>query len=263
MESLTHLLNNYMKSNTHGGVNGEIAAYILANISRMPEMKRSDIAQNCHVSDPSVTRFCKELGFVDFIDFKFALMEQRKLLVEDPPAANPYPLTNEKTFTRNVDSFSNILAKLTQDALRQVDMEKIKKVSKDIVTYQNVVCIGMGLSSMFGDFLNSRLSFKNKGLRSIGLPDCSRPLTGDKKRTLAILVSQSGQIIVNNKGLTAYLRKNADAVWFITQSEVPVTDDKINHIIYLKKCGIYNVDYHIMLTIAELIGQFCDMYYNK
>lgn len=58
-------------------VSSIIATYLLTlSADEVSHLRIVDIEKNCHVSPPSVMRFCKECGFHSFSQFKFAFTDQ-------------------------------------------------------------------------------------------------------------------------------------------------------------------------------------------
>jgi len=260
MESIAALLNNYLKSSKQDKLFNNIARFMLSNMDSLYEMKREEIARACHVSNPSVTRFIKELGFDDYGNFKYMLLEQKKQLNNQFLKKTRQECLIEAADYEKIDFFADTLKKTVGNALKKVDQKKVCKLSAEIIKHSYIVCIGAGNSGMFGDFLNNRLNMKAKGIQSIGVPDMEYPLTGDKKNTLVIVVSQRGGLLKSVYGLSQYLKRNADRVWMITQSDKRIEDTMIDEIIYLEKSGYYSVDYHVILAIAEMISYKCEKY---
>lgn len=57
-------------SEKNGTTNSTIATYILNHIDEVRELGIKEIAEQCHVSVSSVSRFCKEIGLQDFVELK-------------------------------------------------------------------------------------------------------------------------------------------------------------------------------------------------
>ena len=54
----------------------KVAAYVLANASEVIKMRIVDLASNSAVSEPTVIRFCRAIGFDGFQSFKLQLAQQ-------------------------------------------------------------------------------------------------------------------------------------------------------------------------------------------
>ena len=54
----------------------KVANYVLANASEVIKMRIVDLASKSEVSEPTVIRFCKALGFDGFQSFKLQLAQQ-------------------------------------------------------------------------------------------------------------------------------------------------------------------------------------------
>ena len=54
----------------------KVASYVLANANDVIKMRIVDLAANSEVSEPTVIRFCRALGFDGFQSFKLQLAQQ-------------------------------------------------------------------------------------------------------------------------------------------------------------------------------------------
>ena len=71
----SELLNDYLKGSNKSSINEEIARFFIAYLNEIPNLKITEIAEKCHVSTTSIIRFCRELGYLDFTDFKKCIEE--------------------------------------------------------------------------------------------------------------------------------------------------------------------------------------------
>lgn len=71
VKNFINRLNNLHPS--FNGSNKRISKYMLENLEKLQFMRSKEIAENCEVSEASVTRFIREIGFSSFYDFKMAI----------------------------------------------------------------------------------------------------------------------------------------------------------------------------------------------
>ncbi|MFQ6861047.1 MAG: MurR/RpiR family transcriptional regulator [Beduini sp.] len=67
---LNQKINNVILSNDVWDVRHVLARYIKTNMTKVSRMTLTEIADECHVSKGMVSKFIKELGYRDYIQFK-------------------------------------------------------------------------------------------------------------------------------------------------------------------------------------------------
>ncbi len=80
MDNIAKVLNDYLKSAKTNSLNFDVANFMLKNINTLSEMRVADVAEQCHVSTPSVIRFCRTIGFEDYKDLRNSLRLQREII---------------------------------------------------------------------------------------------------------------------------------------------------------------------------------------
>ena len=65
-------------SEKHGSINSAIAGYILEHQDQVRGMGIQQLAEACHVSPASISRFCKEIGFDSYGDLQEVLSTTRR-----------------------------------------------------------------------------------------------------------------------------------------------------------------------------------------
>lgn len=266
MENIAKLLNDYIKSAKVRSLNLDIAHYMLMHIDVLADMRVSDIAEQCHVSSPSVIRFCRELGMEDYKDFRYTLKLQNELNVIDNMHTDNCALAVDDTtiYRSNVSEWIDGIAKSMKGDLLSVDKEGIIRLADDIMKYNTVVFYANGLSTLMGDYLNMRLGFQKKPIISLSSIDERRKMPENKKKTLVVLVSQYGRLLERANEFMPYLEKHADKIWLVTHllndAKVPPGIDERLHI---DDTNSPQINCHVFIGIAEIIGQYCRRAYDK
>ena len=67
LETLTEQYNDLTKSSK------KIAQYIFENAQEAQYISITNLAEECEVAEATITRFCRQLGFSGYNDFKLAL----------------------------------------------------------------------------------------------------------------------------------------------------------------------------------------------
>lgn len=131
----------------------KVADYILANAKQVIHMPMSEVAKNSDVSDPSVLRFCRSLGYTGYLDYKLALTQD---------LASPTEFISEAV--KEHDSVAEIAQKTfaaanqgLYDSLQGMDMLELKKAIELIRNARLVLIIGVGTSAPIAQMFYNRL----------------------------------------------------------------------------------------------------------
>ncbi|MCI8401959.1 MAG: MurR/RpiR family transcriptional regulator [Lachnospiraceae bacterium] len=267
MNSIANLLNIYLKNQKNSSVNEEIAKYLLRHLNDVPRLRVADIAEACHVSQPSVLRFVRELGFESFPEFREAIPCQYRAMKESYATQERYCLIGQKagpesgsdrTFSGFRKDLNIYLAQMADEKV----LAGVRKMAEDMVRYHAITCIGMGLSCLFGDYLNTRLDYGIVSCCSIAVPEPDRMIFSDQNRAMIVLVSRSGRIPLYSQGLLPYLRKQSSCIWLVTHSREKIEESLLDHVLYLPGSGSYQIDYLMTQIVAEQVAQYCELYQN-
>lgn len=250
-------LNDYIKGNRKSSINETIASYFIIHYFKIPEMIITEIADACCVSTPSIIRFCREIGYLNFSDFKERVKESIETIPID---------VSESQLMRTVDDKDSVLnwLKLMNNSIRgsvsDLEYEKAEHLAKDIMNYKNVYFYGSSLSGLICDYLRILLFRNHKSVVTLDKPNIDVPLTNDKEDTLIVVVSQHNHYFQSHGDYLTYFKKNSDKLWLITQSQLnekayQVFDD----ILYAKASQDALMDYHIMLFVIQIIAAYCNV----
>ena len=101
----------------------KVASYVLANANDVIKMRIVDLAVNSEVSEPTVIRFCRALGFDGFQSFKLQLAQQlgmgsvyTQFAVDDNDTVTDL---RNKVFDTTVGSLLTVRGELNADVLEQ------------------------------------------------------------------------------------------------------------------------------------------------
>ncbi len=101
----------------------KVASYVLANANDVIKMRIVDLAANSEVSEPTVIRFCRALGFDGFQSFKLQLAQQLGLgsvytqfAVEDSDTVTDL---RNKVFDTTIGSLLTVRDELNAEVLEQ------------------------------------------------------------------------------------------------------------------------------------------------
>lgn len=261
MDDIYNRLNSYLKGSSKFGINETIAEFMLTYLSEISTMRASDIAEHCHTSRPSVIRFCREMGYEGYADFRDAVETycqnvEDKILVPTIPL---HVLGDLETFTASLEQWTKLIGEYILCAMLTLDRQKLIRLGQDIVRYQSVYVFGIGMAGLVAEQLRIRLARSGKIIITMGTPRLDMPLTHDKAQTLGILITQHGRVLSaahEGTGLLAYLRKNCDKTWLITQ-EPPTQKFGVDETLYVQPDKSIEAEYHTLIFFEEMLGECC------
>lgn len=260
MHNPADILNNYLKGNYKNSINDEIARYFIVYLADIPNLKITEVAEKCHVSTPTVIRFCREIGFSDFTDFKKCVYESniankieryRSSFEKFPKDLEYY---RDKIFVRNDRIIESIL---------RLDLEKVDQLAKDIFNYKYVYILGTSLSMLVGDYLRIQLVGLDKNIITLSSPKLDIPLSPIKEETLGIVITQYNNYFEKNLDVIPYLQENCNKTWLVTQANPEESyKEYFNNTLFVNDCENMLTGYHLLLNISEIIVECCSKNYK-
>lgn len=249
------ILNNYLKGNYKNSINEEIARYFIVYLADIPYMKLTEVAEKCHVSTPTVIRFCRELGFLDFTDFKKCVYdtnianktERYRSSFDDYSKDLEYYI--DRISDRNKEVIDNIL---------NLNLNKVDELARDIIKYRYVYILGTSLSMLVGEYLRIQLVGLDKNIITLSSPKKDIPLSQNKEETLGIVISQCNNYFEANDDVIPYLKSNCKKTWLITQAKPEKSYKKyFDDTLFIDNSSTMLSGYHLLLNVSEIIVESC------
>ncbi|WP_192249691.1 MurR/RpiR family transcriptional regulator [Mesorhizobium silamurunense] len=132
-----------------------LAGLVLSDLDFASKAAISEIAARVGVSEPTVTRFCRNLGCEGLRDFKFYLAQA---IAIGGQYLSPEPLSRDAREQRIVSAITEAAIAAIQRASENLDMTTLMAVAARIAGSGNVLCIGSGgISSMMATEMQNRL----------------------------------------------------------------------------------------------------------
>lgn len=120
----------------------KVAAYVTANPERLLAQAISGVAAGSDVSEATVMRFCRTLGYSGFQEFKIALARDRltplQSLLEDVKASDDTATVVRKVFGLNIQTL--------QDTLDVLEPEAVARAVELLEGAARIFLIGVGTS---------------------------------------------------------------------------------------------------------------------
>ncbi|RUW27201.1 MurR/RpiR family transcriptional regulator [Mesorhizobium sp. M4B.F.Ca.ET.215.01.1.1] len=177
-----------------------LAGLVLSDLDFASKAAISEIAARVGVSEPTVTRFCRNLGCEGLRDFKFYLAQA---IAIGGQYLSPEPLSRDAREQRIASAITEAAISAIQRASESLDMTTLVGVAARIATSGNVLCIGSGgISSMMATEMQNRL-FR------LGLPVLAQ-IDGQLQRMYAAVATPETTLVAFS--VSGYARSVIEAV---------------------------------------------------
>ncbi len=232
---------------------------MLMNLNQIPNMSLNEIANACNTSNPSIIRFCREIGYEGLSDFKYDVLNyldevhDKVLRINVPVKVNG---TSEQ-FQNTLKCWINNQTNVTYEAISKIDPCKIQAIANDIVNHKDVYVYGIGVSEVIGEYFRIQLARSSKMI--ICLPPKNEfVINSTKEDTLSIIITQRGRFLyhntVRNEPFLEQINKCSNKVWCISADEENI---KVipNHILVSLKEEQVEIDTIVFIDLMQIIGQ--------
>ncbi|MCF0114587.1 MAG: MurR/RpiR family transcriptional regulator [Erysipelotrichaceae bacterium] len=110
-----------------------IAKYLLQNYNQLSGVTLSDISEYCNVSKAAVSRFCKKIGLLDYVDLQMLIRERRQ-----KKKKNREILTVDK----QKESYNEMLNRAYGNMQEVMDNPLVEQLINDLQIYDNIYLFG-------------------------------------------------------------------------------------------------------------------------
>lgn len=223
MDSFSGFLLTYVNTARKHDSNYDIAVQILKHYDQLPDMTLDELAELCFVSQPSISRFCKMMGFQTFAEFKEALglPYQAPFNVE-----RCYPRGLHRVLQNLFDPQGDYLRSLRmnqEQVVSEANLNEIDRLLPVLHDAARVVCFGSHFNWDCSMFLQKRMLLLGRFLE---VPyhgnDQTEAASALSAGDLAILISAScnyrsryGDIwesLMNGKATVALITQNTHSI---------------------------------------------------
>lgn len=169
-----------------------VANQILDNPSEAVHLSITELATRSEVSDATVVKFCKRLGYKGFQEFKILLAQDVAVQPEPIYGAvepdNDVRTIKEKIFQANITAL--------QDTAKVLDTEALESAVQAMARAREIHFYGLGASGIVA--LDAEQKFSRIGLRASAFVDAHMQITRAvllKPQDVAIGLSYSGETL--------------------------------------------------------------------
>ncbi len=130
-----------------------VARWLLADPGKLLNLSMAQVAQACDVSDTTVLRFCRRVGYHGFTDLKLAIAGDitapQQMILEGLSASDDLATQCAKVFKANIQALNDTAATLDMDAMaRAIDL---------LSNARRILVIGVGTSIPIVEDLHQKL----------------------------------------------------------------------------------------------------------
>lgn len=196
----------------------KIAEYARENPDQLLYQTVVEVAEASGSSEASVIRFCRDLGFSGFQDFKLSLAQDL--------ATSPVGFRQEKpTSSEGIATYLHATSEqVLEDTRRLMNLSQIEKVVQRLLSARRVDCYGVGNAG--NTAWDYALKFQRLGIAALAFPDphsaaISAATLG--QADMAIGLSVSGSSIDTVKALEIARKTGAFSVAITCRAKSPIT----------------------------------------
>ena len=165
-DSVLSILLRYTNSQYKKDSNYDLAWMLLKYYNDIPDMTINELADKCYVSNSTLSRFTKNIGFESFLEFKEACRNTLKIMDTD------YSLAVSKAKKEDIQPIFSRYTKHVIDNIQFVydhlDYHQLDRITQKMNESENIAMLGMEFSTLLGQHFQNRLALVNKYVK-IGL----------------------------------------------------------------------------------------------
>ncbi len=257
MNYLFYRLVLFVNTSSKDDLNYTIADFILKNIAAIADMNIVVFANTCHVSPASISRFCRKLGYDDYIHLKMECAKFTSSKAID--YYNPDMLKDPHEAGK--EYLESAAGRITEQ-IDLLDWENIEELVKDIFDANGVAFFGSHFSHSIAQLIQTSLLSCNK--YSIAKNDYDQQVRiakGLTEQDIAITISVRGSYLGSTSRLKRAIEKSGAKSVLITANHDPKLLKEYDRIIYISSDEDLYMGRFMLLSFAELLSQMYVTYH--
>ena len=232
-------LNNYINNHNIEDINYNIASFIVNNIEKVPYYNITELSKLCFVSQATVSRFIKKLGYTNYNDFKegcLIYIEQRK----------------DNMDTNYTDI--NLLNKDLKVLYSKIDNIDISSIASIINSYDKIYVSGLNYCYLMAQYFQMECYPVGKIVKIIGYNEEIQNICSD---SLLLIFTTTGNYFNKNRIVKEYIRncKCEKLVISIKNLENEIRRLFNKNLILDMDIGIKNSRYIMMALLDNIIEE--------
>ena len=253
MSNIRIQLLNIINREEPNSMNFIIAHYILKNLEEKKAISTKELAKECNVSKSSISRFCRKLGYEDFLELQYAIASYHSF--EQKQFAD---LNGDNT-VELVQNYFQSIQDISAHSKQFLEIGILETLVKDIHDYEDVVLMGHVQSSFPAFSLQHYLTLLHKFVYST--QDIN-----EQKIMLETLDDKSLIIIFSAAG--KFIERVLDRMSVMEREHLPkisvITANKKKHLPFVYKYIELMENYsYISPVVLEIYSNLIPLIYRK
>ena len=210
----------------------KIAKYIVDNYHDILAMSSGELAKKSGVSDATVVRFAKSLGYKGFLQFR------NELKSEFGNIRRPYFISlsmAEKIDDEAVNDYFNAMSVDARNFMDALDLNSIERVAKRILEADTVYLFGVGSDRIVIQYLNNyfpMLGIKTVAILEEGLALREKVINMSEKDYL--VMASFPNVQKDEFWVSDYAKSRGAGIFLITDSEITAKCHEIDNYVMTK-----------------------------
>jgi len=200
----------------------KVADYILDNPQEIMHLSVTEVASQSRVSEATVVRFCRSLGYKGYQDFKLTLARDTvspiKTIHEDLEKSDDIGAITHKVFQNNIQAL--------KDTLEVLDIKEMERAKEVLMKAEKILIIGVGTSSP--NVMDAYNKFFRIGLNCSSQTDSHLQVMEAallKKGDVLVAISHSGSTKDPIETLKVAKKRGATTICITNNSLSPITKE--------------------------------------
>lgn len=251
----------YVNSTSSGTTYANIAYYISNNFTKVTRMNLEELADACYVSQATISRFCRFLGFESFTHFKMACNESIR---DGERRINEIISTMSQDDDEYREAFLRYGATVKEelnDFMEHMDIEALDRLLERIHNTEDVAFFGIHRCASFIQEVQFSFALKDKFVKAYSGTthqlDCARSL---KKDSLAIVVTASDGFWQEEQEVVNVLQKSPCYKILITAGRLSERADMFNEVYRVGSGRARGCAYAMMNYSESMISRYFTKY---
>jgi DNA-binding MurR/RpiR family transcriptional regulator len=253
MGSLADLLIDYVGSTRVHDQNYDIAQGLLRSYSKLSSMSLRQMADVCYVSPASFSRFCRYMGFADFLEFKEAVDGTNYRATDDYSRQFYDALMNSES--EALEMHRAKVVDVLGTTLREEDLSVISEVTEALDEAHRIAFFSHHFLWHVGRYFQGRMLLLGRYVELYQSYAHQEELAAQlNEGDLAFICSLNGSFFANYSDLANTVFRSGAKVVVLTQNKYAMF---VNRADYVLLCGTSNENdvgkYAALLTTDSLV----------
>ena len=241
-----------------------IAKMMIWNLWELPRMSISDVAKMCAVSKSTISKFVRDIGFEDYLDFKLEAVRQGEKEIY-----NSNGKCNITDYIRGhgIWEYEKILSEDIRSVLFGIEEDQLKRLAVDLHEYKHLAAFGISYSESAAINLQHKMHYYHKFLyTTMNDRQQENYIESADEETLIFIFSNSGKYITeyqNREGRPPKYSfdKTKAKIVLVTSNEQMLVDKRVDECVLFRYADcVQNHPILYQVFIERLLYSYEELY---